>query len=115
MKRTIKFNLFPKKVGVLVECRPIRMRVCYAWVSGGLSVGYIEPVRWNEEEGRYLQYKNRFRQTAGEKINMAITACEEQIEAILPVSNCWKRGADTELKRLWMKRLENNPDRRSRS
>lgn len=30
---------------------------------------------------RYLQYKNRFRQTAGE-INKAITACEEQIEAI---------------------------------
>lgn len=45
MKRTIKFNLFPKKVGgVLVECRPIRMRVCYAGYRVDFRVGYsIEP------------------------------------------------------------------------
>lgn len=84
MKRTIKFNLFPKKVGgVLVECRPIRMRVCYAGYRVDFRVGYsIEPEKWNEEEGRVISNtKNRFRQTAGE-INKAITACEEQIEAI---------------------------------
>ena len=84
MKRTIKFNLFPKKVGgVLVECRPIRMRVCYAGYRVDFRVGYsIEPEKWNEEEGRVISNtKNRFRQTAGE-INKAITACEEQIEAL---------------------------------
>lgn len=45
MKRTIKFNLFPKKIGgVLVECRPIRMRVCYAGYRVDFRVGYsIEP------------------------------------------------------------------------
>ena len=50
MKRTIKFNLFPKKVGgVLVECRPIRMRVCYAGYRVDFRVGYsIEPEKWNE-------------------------------------------------------------------
>ena len=73
MKRTIKFNLFPKKVGgVLVECRPIRMRVCYAGYRVDFRVGYsIEPEKWNEEEGRVISNtKNRFRQTAGE-INKA--------------------------------------------
>ena len=52
MKRTIKFNLFPKKVGsVLAECRPIR--VFYAGYRVDFRVGYsIEPEKWNEEEGR---------------------------------------------------------------
>ena len=99
MKRTIKFNLFPKKVGgVLVECRPIRMRVCYAGYRVDFRVGYsIEPEKWNEEEGRVISNtKNRFRQTAGE-INKAIT--------YLPGSNCWKSGYRhrANLKRLSMK------------
>lgn len=84
MKRTIKFSLFPKKVGgELVECLPIRMRVSYAGHRVDFRVGYsIEPGKWNDDEGRVISNaKNKFRQPAGE-INKAITTCEEQIEAI---------------------------------
>lgn len=84
MKRNIKFDLFPKKVnGVLVECRPIRMRVSYTGERVDIRVGYsIEPGKWNAKEGRVIAgTKNRYKQTAGE-INKAILACEERIEAI---------------------------------
>ena len=98
MKRTIKFNLFPKKVGgVLVECRPIRMRVCYAGYRVDFRVGYsIEPEKWNEEEGRVISNtKNRFRQTAGE-INKAITALRRTNRShIYPVRAAGKAGTDT--------------------
>jgi hypothetical protein len=99
MKRTIKFNLFPKKVGgVLVECRPIRMRVCYAGYRVDFRVGYsIEPEKWNEEEGRVISNtKNRFRQTAGE-INKAITAFLRRTNRshIYPVRTAGKAGTDT--------------------
>ena len=84
MKRNIKFDLFPKKVnGVLVECRPIRMRVSYAGNRVDIRVGYsIELAKWNVKEGRVIAgVKNRYKQTAGE-INKAILACEERIEGI---------------------------------
>lgn len=84
MKRNIKFDLFPKKVnGVLVECRPIRMRVSYAGNRVDIRVGYsIELAKWNVKEGRVIAgAKNRYKQTAGE-INKAILACEERIEGI---------------------------------
>ncbi len=84
MKRSIKFDLFPKKVnGVLVECRPIRMRVSYAGNRVDIRVGYsIEAAKWNVKEGRVKAgAKNRYKQTAGE-INKAILACEERIEGI---------------------------------
>lgn len=84
MKRNIKFDLFPKKVnGVLVECRPIRMRVSYSGNRVDIRVGYsIELAKWNVKEGRVIAgAKNRYKQTAGE-INKAILACEERIEGI---------------------------------
>ncbi|MDR2009908.1 MAG: site-specific integrase [Bacteroidales bacterium] len=84
MKRTVKFDLFPKKVnGVLVECRPIRMRVSYAGNRVDIRVGYsIEPEKWNAEEGRVIAgSKNRFKQTAGE-INKTILSCEELVEEV---------------------------------
>ncbi|KAA6303188.1 MAG: Tyrosine recombinase XerC [Candidatus Ordinivivax streblomastigis] len=84
MKRTIKFDLFPKKVGgILVECRPIRMRVSYSGIRVDIRVGYsIEFSKWNEDEGRVIAgSKNKYKQSAGE-INKAILSCEEQIEDI---------------------------------
>ena len=106
MKRTIKFNLFPKKIGgVLVECRPIRMRVCYAGYRVDFRVGYsIEPEKWNEEEGRVISNtKNRFRQTAGEinKASMKRPGKEPRLpkrkkaasHSIKPMPNLWKLWA----------------------
>jgi integrase len=84
MKRTVKFDLFPKKVnGVLVECRPIRMRITYGGNRVDIRVGYsIEVGKWNAEEGRVIAgAKNRYKQTAGE-INKAILNCEELVEEV---------------------------------
>lgn len=84
MKRTVKFDLFPKKVnGVLVKCRPIRMRVSYGGNRPEIRVGYsIEPEKWDNEKGRvFAGTKNKFKQTAGE-INKAIENCETVINEI---------------------------------
>lgn len=84
MKRNIKFDLFPQKVnGILVECRPIRMRVSYNGNRVDFRVGCsIEFSKWNAKEGRVIaNARNRYRQTAGE-INKTIIKCEEQIESI---------------------------------
>ncbi len=84
MKRTVKFDLFPKKVnGVLVECRPIRIRVSYAGFRVDMRLGYsIEPEKWDALAGRAIAgAKNRYKQTAGE-INKAIINAESQIEEI---------------------------------
>lgn len=85
MKRTIKFELVPKKVnGKLVEeNRPIRMRICYAGNRVDIRVGYsIDVSKWNAEEGRVIGgAKNRYKQTSGE-INKAITDSENAVESI---------------------------------
>lgn len=84
MKRTVKFDLFPKKVnGVLVECRPIRMRISYGGNRVDIRVGYsIEPEKWNATDGRVVSgTKNKFKQTAGE-INKAIVKCEDYVEEV---------------------------------
>ena len=83
MKRTIKVNLFPKKIkGVLVESLPIRIRVSYDGNRVDLRAGYsIEPEKWNPEEERVINNtRNRFGQASG-VINKTITACIEEIES----------------------------------
>ena len=84
MKKSVKFSLFPKKVGgVLCESLPIRVRVSYAGERVELRLGFsIEPEKWNAEEGRVrMNARNRYHQTAGE-INRAIAKSEECIDAI---------------------------------
>jgi integrase len=84
MKRTVKFDLFPKKTdGVLVECRPIRMRVSYGGIRVDIRVGYsIEHKKWDNEAGRVKNgAKNRYKQSAGE-INKAILDCEALVDEV---------------------------------
>ena len=84
MKRTVKFDLFPKKNnGVLVDSRPIRIRVSYAGNRLDMRLGYsIDADKWDASAGRVIAgAKNRHKQTAGE-INKAILNAETQIDEI---------------------------------
>jgi integrase len=84
MKHTIKFDLFPKKInGLLVESRPIRMRISYAGNRVDIRLGYsISADKWDTSEGRVIAgAKNRYKQTASE-INKAILNAESQIAEI---------------------------------
>lgn len=85
MKKTVKFDLFPRKnkAGSLADCLPIRIRVSYAGSRPELRLGYsIEPEKWDNENGKVVTgAKNKYGQSAGE-INRAILNAETQIEEI---------------------------------
>ncbi len=84
MKRTVKFDLFPKKVnGVVADSRPIRVRVSYAGHRVDMRMGYsIEVGKWDALAGRVVAgTKNKYKQSANE-INKAIVGAESQIEDI---------------------------------
>ena len=98
MKHNIKFDLFPQKEnGVLVDCRPIRMRVSYAGKRVELRVGHsIEVGKWDKAKGRVLNgYKNRYKQSSGE-INKALSSCEAIIDEIIEKYKLLEKRMPTE-------------------
>jgi integrase len=85
MKRTVKFDLFPRKNkdGSLADCLPIRMRVSYDGNRPELRLGYsIEPDKWDAANEKVVSgAKNKYGQSAGE-INKAILAAGTTIDEI---------------------------------
>ena len=85
MKRTVKFDLFPRKNkdGELADCLPIRARVSYAGIRPEVRLGYsIEPAKWDAENERAKQgTKNKYGQSAAE-INKGITRAVDTIDEI---------------------------------
>jgi len=123
MKRTVKFDLFPKKTnGVLeTENRPIRMRVSYAGNRVDIRVGFtIDSEKWDAAEGRVIPgAKNRYKQTSGE-INRAIFEYQERIEEVFTRFDLMEKRAPSpeELKRAFDEatgRKEPEPEEPGRS
>lgn len=84
MKRTIKFDLAPKKGDdTITDCRPIRIRISYAGTRIDFRLGYsIENSKWDKDTGRVISgARNKYKQTAGE-INQAISNAETAINDI---------------------------------
>lgn len=85
MKKTVKFDLFPRKNkgGSLADCLPIRIRVSYAGHRPELRLGYsIEPSKWDPTNEKVVSgAKNKYGQSSGE-INKAILSAETMIDDI---------------------------------
>lgn len=85
MKKTVKFDLFPRKNkdGSLAGCLPIRIRVSYTGYRSELRLGYsIEPEKWDAiNEKVVFGAKNKYGQSSGE-INKAVLSAVTTIDDI---------------------------------